>query len=335
MTLLTEWERLRAQLDKQDAQVIQRIMNAYGESYLRLVPDIDSLIETLNLQLETGKLTKTSVRQSATFKKLIGAINDELDTFEGYLKTEVSTASNASARAGLSAGAFLLLAGFSDVLGVPITNVPRDLVLPASDDALDYLSDYLSKLSPRIDALSGYHSEQIRAGILDQVGKGVNPEIIGKWITNNYGMGLTDSIRLARTAQLYSYRQANNVIQMANADVLQGVVWTAKLDGLTCMSCVALHGTIFPVGTLCNDHHQGRCALIPLVNGAENPLAHGEDWFNEQPEQTQKDMMGKGKYEAWTEGKFTFDQLSTTYDNDVYGEMRGEATLKSLVPLDK
>ena len=332
MTLVTEWERLRAQLDRQDAQVIQRLVTAYGESYLRLQPEIDALIEFLNLQLETGKLISNTVAQSATFKRLVSVVEVELDTFEGYLKTEVSTASNAAARAGLSGGAFLLLAGFSDALGVPIEDVPRELVTSAPDGVLDYLNEYLDKLSGRIDNLSGFHSEQIKAGILDQVAQGYNPQKIGKWITDAYGMGLTDSMRMTRTAQLYSYREANRAMQVANADVLQGVVWSAELDDRVCMSCVALNGKVFPVGTLCNDHHNGRCAMLPLVNGVENPLPTGESWFVEQPEQTQLSMLGKGKFEAWKDGKFTFDQLSTVYEDEVFGEMRAVASLKSLVP---
>ena len=42
-------------------------------------------------------------------------------------------------------------------------------------------------------------------------------------------------------------------------------------------------------------------------------------------------MIGDSKYAAFKEDKFTFDQLSKTYQDDVYGEMRGEASLKDLV----
>jgi hypothetical protein len=228
-----------------------------------------------------------------------------------------------------------MLAALADALGVGIADVPREAVKSAPPDALAFLADYLRKDGPlyqRIDGLSGYHAEQIASGILERVGQGLNPREIAKDITDLYGMGLSDSLRMARTTQLYSYRQAERFVQVANADVLQGLVWCAELDDLTCLSCVALHGTVFPVGEICDDHHNGRCALLPWVVGAENPIGQtGEDWFKEQPETVQKSSMGESKYNAWKEDKFTFDKLSTAHEDEVFGQMRGEASLKSIL----
>jgi len=42
--------------------------------------------------------------------------------------------------------------------------------------------------------------------------------------------------------------------------------------------------------------------------------------------------VGKGKYQAWKDGKFTFSALTTTYEDSVYGTMWREASLKELVP---
>ncbi len=203
-------------------------------------------------------------------------------------------------------------------------DLPRQVVLA-------FLDEYVTGLSGRIDMLSNFHSMQIRELILDGVTQGLNPRTIARMITDQYGMGLTDSMRMTRTAQLYAYRQANNQTQIANADVLQGVVWHANLDSRTCLSCIQLHGTIFPVGTLCNDHHNGRCTMLPLVIGVENDIRPGEEWFTQQNEATQKAMMGEKKWQAWQDGKFSFDQLSRTYNDDVFGEMRSEASLKSLI----
>lgn len=332
MPLLDEWSRLKAQLDAQDAAVLTRLVEAYGGTYERINPHIDALVEKLQADLDAGKLTKANIKSSAAYRALIASITRELNDYEGYLKTELRTAADKAAKAGLSAGLFLLLAAMADALGTPVNNVPRDLVRQAGPDALAFLADYLDKLSERIDALSDYHSEQIAAGILERVGMGQNPRVIANWITDAYGMGLTDSMRMTRTAQLYSYRQANNAVQVANSDVLEGVVWCAELDDRVCMSCIALHGTVYPVGTIADDHHNGRCAMLPIVKGGDNPISQtGEDWFSAQSEASQRKMMGTSKYEAWKDGKFTFGQLSTTYEDDVFGQMRGEASLKSLL----
>ena len=41
--------------------------------------------------------------------------------------------------------------------------------------------------------------------------------------------------------------------------------------------------------------------------------------------------MGDTKYEAWKEGKFEFSALSSQHDDDVYGLMRNETSLKDLL----
>jgi hypothetical protein len=71
-----------------------------------------------------------------------------------------------------------------------------------------------------------------------------------------------------------------------------------------------------------------------MVIGAKNPLG-GEDagkkWFENLSEENQKEYMGNAKYDAWKDGKITLDQLSVEKENEVYGLMRGEASLKEIL----
>ena len=54
-------------------------------------------------------------------------------------------------------------------------------------------------------------------------------------------------------------------------------------------------------------------------------------WFDQQPETTQKKMMGKGMHEAYKAGRFEFPKLSVQKPEEVYGTMRFQATLKELI----
>jgi len=314
---------------------MKRLIDAYGATYERILPEIDALTEYIEAQQAAGKLTSAAIKKSAVYQNLINSIERELTDYSGYLKVETTKAATDAAKSGLAGGRLLILIGLAEALGVDVKAVPKNAVSMAPPDALAFLRDYLDPRGPlfaKIQYLSGYHSVAIADGILEMVGNGKNPRDIAKWITDAYGMGLTDSMRMCRTAQLYSYRQANNAVQVANSDVLQGVVWCAELDDRVCMSCVELHGQVFPVGTVCDDHHNGRCAMLPWVNGVENPVSQtGEDWFTAQDEATQKRMMGVGKWNAWQDGKFELSQLSTIYSDPVFGDMRSEATLKTLL----
>jgi hypothetical protein len=143
-----------------------------------------------------------------------------------------------------------------------------------------------------------------------------------------------------RTAQIKSYQLANHATYLANDNIVKGWVWHAEL-GSACLACTAEHGTVHELSETLDGHHNCRCAPIPqTVTYADlgldipetvEPTQSGEDWFNEQPAATQRELMGPAKYEAWQDGKFGFGQLSATYDDPVYGQMRREATLGELM----
>lgn len=333
--LLSTWSKLKAAANAADGAVLERIARAYAAGYARLDPKIQTLTEQIEALQKAGKITSTQIKKSAAYKALMAEIENELKDYTAYLRTEIADAATVSAKMGIDSEANLLIAALADSLRVEVKDVPKGSILRPNDKTLDFLGKYLDPdgaLFGKIYNTAGYYAGEISAGILERVDQGVNPKVIGKWIADEYGYPLTDALRQMRTVQLYSYREAQAAVQVENADVLQGVVWDAELDDVVCMSCVALHGTVYPVGTIADDHHNGRCAMIPWVKGEPNPIEQsGADWFNSQPESTQKSMMGDEKWQAWKDDKFTFDKLSTTYENDVFGTMRGETSLKDLI----
>lgn len=72
---------------------------------------------------------------------------------------------------------------------------------------------------------------------------------------------------LMRSLQLTAFRDAQAVVQAANADLITGVIRVAALDGRTCFACWALHGTRLEVGERVVDHRQGRCTSVVEVLG--------------------------------------------------------------------
>ena len=333
--LLDVWQKLKAQADGADSLVLERIANAYMSGAVRVDAQTTALIEQIEAMQKSGTVTSAQIKQTAAYKNLIATVTRELDDYSAYMRTELSVAVTESAKRGMFAGNALLLAAVAASLGVEVKDVPKGTILTSNDKSLDFLAKYLDPdgaLFGKIYNLSGFYADEIASGILERVGQGLNPRVIANWISDEYGYPLTDAMRQMRTSQLYSYREANAATQRENADVLQGVVWCAELDDRTCDSCLSMHGQVFPVGSEANDHHNGRCAMLPWVNGAENPIEQtGEDWFKSQDEATQRNVMGDAKFEAWNDGKFEFSALSHEYENDVFGTMRGSTPLKDLI----
>jgi len=334
MTLIDTWNILKKNADAKDFEVLDRISRAYANSQQRITPEIDALIEQIDAMQQAGKLTKKQIENSAAYKNLIKAIVSELDAYEGYLQTEVSNTVTDNASLGLTDSRILMIAALAIALGVQPKDIPAKAVNNAPITALDYLADYLKKdgeLFNRINGLSNYHGEKIAAGILDLVGRGQNPRTIADWITTNYGMGLTDSLRICRTAQLYSYRNASLQVMKSNGELLEGWVWDSELDDDVCPVCISMHGTVHSLDETMDSHYNCRCAPLPWVKGSENPVTqNGEDWLNEQPESTQKDLLG-AKYEGWSNGVFELKDVIGNYESDVFGNMLVEKPLKDLL----
>jgi hypothetical protein len=333
--LLTTWQRLKQQANASDGEVLERMARAYAAGYARIDPQLTALTEQIEALEKAGKLTSEQVKKSAAYKNLITAVTEELDDYESYLRAEVRAAVTQSAKQGMDAGYTLLLSAVAMALGIEVKDIPDGTILRPNDKTLEFLAKYFDPngaLFAKINGLSNYHATQIAEGFIERVSQGINPRVIARWFQDAYGVGLTDAMRICRTAQLYSYREASAATQSANSDVLQGSVWCAELDGFTCASCIALHGQVFEVGAVCDDHHNGRCALLPWVKGEPNPIEQtGESWFKEQDEAIQRSVMGDAKWEAWNEGKFDFSALSREYDDEVFGLMRGETPLKDLI----
>jgi SPP1 gp7 family putative phage head morphogenesis protein len=252
---------------------------------------------------------------------------EELTKFQAYLSTEIVNAAELSFAAGSAQSqelikALLAEAGIQAQLGG----------LPAN--SFQAIVSFLAPGSPlydRIELLAGTLADYVRETLLEAVALGYNPIKTARLIQEAFGRGLTDALRMARTAQLYAHRVATQA-NYQNSDVLDGWVWYAQLDETVCQSCIVMHGTIHPLSEVLNDHHNGRCAMLPYMEEFGNPIDQlGTDWFKNLSEAQQKNILGPGKFEAWKAGQFSLDQLSRETENDVYGLMRTETPLKDLI----
>lgn len=323
-------KKLRKQLDAADANTINRMIEAYRTVYKRLSAEIDAFVQ--RIAQEANPLTEAQIIRLSQYKTLMLAIQEELKRYGGFLETEISVAAQAALKMGVNDGVAMIRAQMI------ASGLPEDVITQIkalNPAALETIVGFLDKngaLYQRLAQSPIYTAEQVAKKIIEGVGLGRNPATIAGEINRALGMGLTDALRMMRTVQIYSYREANRASYIANSDVVEGWVWYAELDSETCSSCIAMHGTVHNLDETLNDHHNGRCAMLPLTIGSKNPVeVSGEDWFKDLSESEQKSIMGEGKWEAWNDGKFDFSALSQEHADDVYGNMRSETPLKDLI----
>lgn len=318
-------QQFKDELEALDEEALARIVTAYQRIYRTLQDKIDALL----MEIETMDApTVTQASKLARYKALEEQIINEVEKFQAYLSTEIQNAAQLSFETSGQQAAQLVeeliaQAGIQAQLG----SLPTD--------AFEALVAFLQEGSPlydRINLLAGTVADYVRNTLLEAVALGYNPRKTAGLIAEAFGRGLTDALRMARTAQLWASRAATQAQYQLNADIVVGWQWFATLDDTVCQSCIVMHGTVHGLDEILNDHHNGRCAMLPIVAGFDNPLEQtGVQWFESLSEAKQRQILGPGKFEAWKQGKFTLPQLSREHNDDVYGAMRVETPLKNLI----
>lgn len=311
--------RQKAALAKVDEANLARIADAYKLMYSRLSGDV----EALRLAIEAMEApTQAAIKKLTQYRSLMAKAERELDRFTAYLETVIDRASFDAVQMGLSDSLALIKAA-------GITAQFTGIAPNAMREALGYL-DEGGKLYARLKFLTGATVDKVSQSIFEGIGAGFNPRKIASAIQDAFGGGLTDALRNTRTVQIKSYQDATRANYMASG-VVDKWIWYAELDSDVCLSCAAMHGTIHDLDETLDDHYNGRCSALPYIEGLTEPIEQGQTWFDNLSEAEQAAMMGQSKYEAYKNGDFSFSQLSKQDEHDIFGTMRTEASLKSLL----
>jgi SPP1 gp7 family putative phage head morphogenesis protein len=324
---MSELERLARQfkdaLEAQDEQALTRIVTTYQRIFATLQTDIDALL--LEISAMTNPTT-AQVAKLARFKALQAQIVEQITRFQAYLQTEIINAAALSFQIGDEQAVALLRAYFAQAgIQAQLGNLPTG--------SFETMVAFLQEGSPlydRIELLAGTTADYVRNALLDGIALGKNPRTVARLIQDAFGRGLTDALRMARTAMLWAHRIATQQVYQ-NSDVLDGWVWFATLDDTVCPVCAAQHGTIHSLDETLNGHHNCRCAMLPYIEEFGNPIEQsGLEWYKTLSEARKKELVGVGKYQLIKDGKITLSDIIGHREDDVYGNMISVKPLKDL-----
>lgn len=324
---------LRAQLLANEQEVANRLVAAYGRSYARLSNQIEALQERLAVGEE---ISRAQAANLSTLRNLRAEIIREMDRFAVYADQEIQTQAYQAVSRAIQDSQTLVQANYLSAEAQQAITASYRLLPTEQVVAIIERTGAQSPLrASLVDRFGTVIADMVADALVDGIAQGKNPREVAGIIRREMGMGLTDALRTARTAQLYSYRQATSINFLANSDIVEGWRWWASLDGRVCLSCVSKHNTIHRVDETLNDHHNGRCTQLPIVTlpggAGALPTQTGEEWFNELAEGEQVSRMGPAMYSAWRAGEFQFSDLSVPYQDRIYGEMLREASLIGLI----
>lgn len=318
------------------------LLNSLTREYLKAYGDLKSQIKALKNELAEKQPEKGDLMRLASLQNLLEGVKLEIGKFAHLLADKIEATTLAEIQqAGLDA--FGLTQASLPGLDVASLAVGWSRISPEQVYTMFGFLDPQGPLYANIrKKFSQAVADVVRDTLLQGYIAGMHSTEIAALIAKATGAGLNWALNAARTATLWSYRAAMHLNYQRNSHVVRGWVWWSARDQRTCMSCIAKHGSVHSLSEILADHHMGRCTALPLtvsyadlgITGIqEKPLQiiSGEEWFKNQPESMQKDMMGLAMWKAWKDGAITFDQLSVPYVDPVYGKMYREASLKGVL----
>lgn len=173
-------------------------------------------------------------------------------------------------------------------------------------------------------------ADGLMQALIEGVGRGWGPDRIAREMQRGMSRGLNRALTIARTEQLRVYREASRQ-QYIESGVVEGYRRNATKDGRACPACLMDDGAVYQLGEVMPEHPNGRCAMVPIVIGM--PAVEwelGKDWFMNQPEADQRNILGRGRYQAWQEGRFDLEQLVSVRRNSTWGDSVQPTPLKDL-----
>lgn len=316
-------------LDLVSAEQLQMaaMANRWGEVQQILGSYLTDFVEDMIDELEKQNKPQPSPRDIYSFQRyreLMAQTRVELARFTDDMEPELQSWQQSMMDLGLEEAHHLLNAsgvrvGFNQLKAGAIEN-------------LEALAQQGAPLRELMDAAYGEAAQGIIDEFINGYALGYNGKELARLLADK-GLGRArNHLELVGRDQLNrAFREASRQGYLASG-VVPAYMRVAGKNERTCPACLALDGEVYPSSQFMPVHPQDRCVMIPLVAGRVPPnYTPAREWFLTLDEETQRRMLGPGRYEGWKEGKFLLKDLATIHDNPVWGPSAQITALKELL----
>lgn len=314
----------REALDRRDRRALLR----FGQESRSLAASVDREARDLARRIRAAEKAGEAVRPSwlhtsGRLDEITAQVRQDVQAFAVSASHEVrSAAADALALGQRAAGASVAtLTGLSDSVVAATYPAGAIRALSAVTEAAAPVGRIFAEFG---DDAAGRLREEITRG----VALGEHPtRIASRMRAAAVDLPLRRARTIARTEALRAYRTAN-VSTFAAVPEIDGWTWVAALDGRTCGSCYALHGTEWPDGAEMESHPNCRCVPAPRVPGQPPLVTPGADLLSRMSEEDLAARFGPGKAAALADRRILPEDLIGSRRSPVWGTTRTEASLR-------
>lgn len=170
-------------------------------------------------------------------------------------------------------------------------------------DGSPILEYYRENLAPKVTAA-------IRREIVEAAATGTPFSTIAKRLRAAGDITRSRALTVARTEVNRVRRETSRQFYLANSNAFTGWEWVASQSRRTCPACLAMDGRIFKLDQPFPQHINCRCQMIPVIDGVTpRKRTLGSEWFEGQPDDVKKEILGTEKFDAYARGEFTLKDI--------------------------
>jgi SPP1 gp7 family putative phage head morphogenesis protein len=287
-----------------------------GKRWLEMEQVLESEMMALAFEIEQMRLggktpSAGQVKRMERLRKLLGQVQEQTNQYAAYAsdlviarKIEIAGESWRAALESVYGKNSPKLAALFDQLPVKMFETMAGLMADGSE-----LRDYLKAIYG--DAVDGMTNALLRA-----VAQGWNPVKTARAMREGLGLGLERALNVARTEQLRAMREATRMAYRNSG--VQYYKRLAAKSTRTCIACLLADGKIFPVDQPFQEHPQGRCGMVPVLDEMLE-WETGREWFLKQGDVAQRKILGSGLYSRWKASGLGVDALLKFHNDDTWG----------------
>jgi len=320
-------QAFRAALLQRDRTAAARLISVYGVAFERLNVSLSQLTKQIEAARARGEeITEAWLYRQARFRELIDQAGREILALAKYGDGLISDQQQIEIERGLRDSATLMETGAQEAgISASFNRVPKG--------AVESLVGHLGDGSPLRTVLNRYGAagaakieQELIAGLV--AGEGLAK--VARRLRDVEELSRAKAMQIARSETLRAYRSASLRNYQANEDLISGWEWvSAKQAGRTCLACISLDGTFFPLDKPMPAHPNCRCVQIPRIKG--QPPRQREtaaQWFAKQPDSVKRQSMTDDELEAFNEGKVSLQGFVGRTDSEKWGTSYHQLSLK-------
>ena len=307
----------------------QSVVNVLGTRWLRVEGALDANIAAVANEMvrreQAGEvITEALIARSGRYKILKAQTAVEVSKYNKDADVIISNGQESAARMGINTAQDAITVSLPPTAGAPSFN---RINVKAVESMIGYAGDG----SPLSDLLKNSYPDAVQGqldALINGVASGQSADTVARAMRDGTAMGLDRSLVIARTEMNRSYRSGSTE-QYRASGVVEGFMRLVARDE-ACIACLALDGERFDSADEMDDHPNGRCTCVPVLNGEPPPeWEKAQDWFASQDESKQLQILGPQRLELYKNGT-PLEAFATKNHSSVWGDSPAIVNLKDI-----